>query len=135
MFRLSHRPAATEEGPPTGTDSAAVSNAVVRLMREYTGRGPTKCRTIINRDMVVVLLEDTMTRAEQKLTELGRGDYVLQTRRVFQKAMRAEMILAIEVVMQRQVIALMGDNITEPDMAVEVFIFEPQAADGVGVSS
>jgi uncharacterized protein YbcI len=42
----------TKERTP-GSLSAAISNHVVRLFAEYTGRGPTRARTTI-RDGVVV---------------------------------------------------------------------------------
>jgi uncharacterized protein YbcI len=33
--------------PAGGSLYVSISNAVVRLLREYTGRGPTKARTTI----------------------------------------------------------------------------------------
>jgi hypothetical protein len=39
-----------QEKPPAGTLHMAISNAVVGLLREYTGRGPTKSRTTIRDD-------------------------------------------------------------------------------------
>lgn len=60
-----------------GTVSAAVSNAVVRLVREYTLRGPTKARTSMSRDLVSVVMADTLTKAERRLVETGKPDLVL----------------------------------------------------------
>jgi uncharacterized protein YbcI len=53
---------------------AAISNAIVRCMRDYTGRGPMKARTTIRDNVVVVMLEQTLTKGEQVLLEKGRGD-------------------------------------------------------------
>jgi uncharacterized protein YbcI len=36
-----------------GALAAAISNHVVRLFAEYTGRGPTRARTIIRNQIVV----------------------------------------------------------------------------------
>ena len=36
-----------------GTLSSAISNAVVKCTRDYTGRGPTKARTVIANDLIV----------------------------------------------------------------------------------
>ena len=44
-----------EEGGPGGT----ISTAAVKLLHEYTGRGPTKARLLINQDMVTIVLADT----------------------------------------------------------------------------
>jgi uncharacterized protein YbcI len=44
--------------------SAAISRAIVKLLPEYTGRGPTKARTTIRDNVVVVMLEQTLTKGE-----------------------------------------------------------------------
>ena len=46
--------------------------AVVRLFSEHTGRGPTKARTTIDGELVVVLLHDSMTHAEKTLVQAGK---------------------------------------------------------------
>lgn len=40
---------------------AAISNAVVQIVRDYTGRGPTKARTTITGDSVTCVLGDNLT--------------------------------------------------------------------------
>jgi uncharacterized protein YbcI len=109
-----------------GATSASISNAVVGLLHEYVGRGPTKTRTTISRDLVVVVLSDTMTKAERSLAANGQAEFVLDLRHRFQEAMRNELIAAVETRVERKVIAFMSDNHIDPDMAVEVFVLEPQ---------
>ena len=111
-----------------GTRSAAIANAVVQTLHEYTGRGPTKARATIGRDEVMVVVRDTMTNGERKLVEHGKDDYVLTTRHEVQKIMRDALCAEIERVMERKVIAFMSDNHIDPDMGVEVFVLEPAAA-------
>ena len=123
-----HRHQTPEEpGYSPGSASVGISNAVVRLFREYTGRGPTKARTGINRNVVTVLMEDTMTKAERSLIAKGKADLVLQMRQEFQRTMREDLVAAVEMLIERKVIAFMSDNHIDPDMAVEVFILEPQS--------
>jgi uncharacterized protein YbcI len=110
--------------------AAEISQAAVRLLREYTGRGPTKSRTMIDRDSVMILLGDTLTRGERRLVETGKGDRVLQLRHEFQMVMREELIAAVEEAVNRKVIAFMSDNHIDPDLAVEVFVLEPEHAVG-----
>lgn len=69
---------------------AAISNAIVGVVRDYTGRGPTKARTTIRDKTVLVMLEDTLTKGEETLVNNGRGDKVLELRFEFQGAIRAE---------------------------------------------
>jgi uncharacterized protein YbcI len=47
-----------------GSKAAAISNHVVRVMSEYTGRGPTQARSYLHADLVTVVLRDTMTKGE-----------------------------------------------------------------------
>jgi uncharacterized protein YbcI len=50
---------------------------------------------------------------------------VLDTRKAYQMTMRAEMISGIEQITGRSVRAFMSDNHIEPDVAVELFLLEP----------
>jgi uncharacterized protein YbcI len=111
--------------PGRGAVANGISSAVVRLMREYTGRGPTKARTVIGRDTVTVILADTMTKAERKLAESSKSELVLQVRQQFQRTMREDLVAAVEMLMERKVIAFMSDNHIDPDMAAEIFVLEP----------
>lgn len=47
--------------------AAHISTGIVRVVREYTGRGPTRARTTIDHDMVTVLMGDTLTHGERTL--------------------------------------------------------------------
>jgi uncharacterized protein YbcI len=114
------------EERPRGSAANAISNTVVRLMSEYTGRGPTKAKTVINRDLITVVLGDLLTKGEHRLVEAGKSDLVLQMRHQFQLTMREDLVTAVEMVTERKVIAFMSDNHIDPDMAVEIFILEPQ---------
>jgi uncharacterized protein YbcI len=105
-----------------------ISTAAVQLMLEYTGRGPTKAKTLISDDVVTVLLADTLTRGERKLVESGRSDRVLQLRHDYQLTMRDDLIAIVERQLDRKVIAFMSQNHIDPDLAVEVFVLEPDGA-------
>jgi uncharacterized protein YbcI len=103
-----------------------ICDAVVRLLREYTGRGPNKAKATINGESVMVLLGDTLTRGEQQLVATGKGDRVLQLRHDFQTVMCDELVGAVEHLLGRKVIAFMRQNHIDPDLAVEIFILEPE---------
>ena len=106
---------------------AQISNAVVRIMREYTGRGPTRARTVIDDALVIVLLEDTLTKGERVLAESGEGPSVVAMRRSYQQAMRRDLVTAIEKLTERRVRGFMSDQLVDPDMCAEVFVLEPSA--------
>jgi uncharacterized protein YbcI len=105
--------------------SAKIATATVRLLHEYTGRGPTHAKTIINQSMVTILLADTLTTGERTLVEHGHTDRVLQVRHDYQTAMRDGLVGIVEHELDREVIAFMSQNHIEPDLAVEVFVLKP----------
>ena len=113
-----------EPGATFGSLSAAISNAVVRLLHDYTGRGPTHARTTIGPDTIVVTLRDSLTKAERTLAARGQALEVLAMRRAFQNTMREDMIAAIESLTGRKVEAFLSDNLHDPDVAVEIFLMD-----------
>ena len=121
-----------EEHPRNGSPSAEISRSAVKLLREYTGRGPTKARTTINTDSVMIVLGDILTKGERKLAENGKAERVLDVRHDYQMVMREELVAMVERTLDRKVIAFMSDNHLNPDLAVEVFILEPTTSEPVG---
>ena len=116
------------EDAATGPRGAAISNFVVRVVSEYTGRGPTRARTYLSDNLVCVVLEDTLTKGERSLVRDGLADQVLDMRKSFQKTMRSELVRGIEEITGRRVIAFMSDNHMDPDIAMEAFILAPDGA-------
>jgi uncharacterized protein YbcI len=119
----------TEADQPTSggrTHTAAISNMVVRVISEYTGRGPTKARTHLGQDLVTVVLQDTLTKGERSLARADKGEIVLTMRFAFQETMRSELIKGVEEITGREVAAFMGASHIDPDMAIESFVLVPQ---------
>jgi uncharacterized protein YbcI len=110
-----------------GGATAAISTAVVHLLREYTGRGPTKAKTYISSDLVTVVLQDSLTRGERSLVNDGKDDDVLHTRQLFQQTMARDLVDTVERLTGRTVLAFLSANHIEPDVAVETFVLEPLA--------
>src|SRR4051812_9069530 len=106
--------------------NAAISQAIVHLLAESTGRGPTKARTTIDRDLIVVVLQNTLTSGERYLADSDRTEQVLDMRRAYQDAMRTDCIASIEDLTGRTVLAFMSANHIDPDLAAEVFILKPE---------
>jgi uncharacterized protein YbcI len=120
-----------EDDPHNSSPNAEISRSAVQLLREYTGRGPTRARTTINSDSVMVVLGDTLTKGERRLVESGKAERVREVRHDFQMVMRKELVAMVERTLERKVIAFMSDNHLDPDLAVEVFILEPTAREPV----
>jgi uncharacterized protein YbcI len=124
---MARQPNSQDERPEGGAINAAISEAIVRLMAQRTGRGPTKARTSIDRDLIVVVLQNTLTSGERFLADSDRAEQVLDTRRAYQEAMRSDCVAAVEALTDRTVTAFMSANHIDPDLAAEVFILEPQS--------
>jgi uncharacterized protein YbcI len=109
---------------PVSALYVTLSNAIVGLVREYTGRGPTKARTTIRDNLVVVLLEESLTKGEKVLVEKGRGEHVLALRSEYQEAMREEAMAKVAEITGRNVLAMMSTNHLDPDLAAELFVLD-----------
>ena len=117
--------ASSRDGPADqGRLAAAISTAVVHVFSEHTGRGPTRARTTLDAEMVVVLLHDGLTKAERTLVEAGRDAEVLHLRRTFQETMSTDLIAAVERLTSGNVQAFMSANHIEPDTAAEIFLMD-----------
>jgi uncharacterized protein YbcI len=116
----------------SGRVAAAISNGVVKLLRDYTGRGPTKTRTYINSDYIAVVMFDTLTKGERSLVDDGRSELVLSARKAYQQTMHGDLVELVERLTERRVVAFLSDNHLDPDVAVESFILERTAAEDEG---
>jgi uncharacterized protein YbcI len=112
------------EPVPGGALPSAISHTIVRLMREYTGRGPMKARTTIRDNVVLVMLEQALTKGEQVLVQKGRGENVLLLRHEYQEAMREESSIKIAELTGRNVTAMMSANHLDPDLAAEIYVLD-----------
>jgi uncharacterized protein YbcI len=119
-----HDPSRDEHGEL----AAAISTAVVHVFSDHTGRGPTKARTTIDGTTVVVILQETMTKAERSLVEAGRHAEVLQLRRSFQETMRDDLVAVVERLTASSVNAFMSANHIAPDTAAEIFLLNSKVA-------
>jgi uncharacterized protein YbcI len=107
-----------------GRLAAAISTAVVQVFSQHTGRGPTKARTTLDGEMVVVVLHDSLTKAEHALVQAGRHAEVLHLRRTIQETMRVDLVAAVERLTAGNVQAFMSANHIAPDTAAEIFLMD-----------
>jgi uncharacterized protein YbcI len=115
-----------------GEMRATISREVVRLHAEYYGKGPTKARTYIVDDLVVVVLEETFTRAEKTLAVRGEGDAIQHIRRRFQQQMADSFTSVVEQATGRKVKAFLSETNIEHDVSVETFLLADVRTDMTG---
>jgi uncharacterized protein YbcI len=111
---------------------AAISAEMVRLYKEQFGRGPTKARANWSgRDMIVVVLDDTLTPAERNLLTLGEDARLRETRMLFQYSWVHEFCDPIERLTGRKVRAFVSGIDTGADgLSMEAFVLHPEGYDG-----
>jgi uncharacterized protein YbcI len=105
-----------------------IANAVVRHHKRFLGRGPTKAQAFYRDNIVVVVMEDTLTAAERGLAAAGGREAVLEMRLRYQQTMRPDLVDAIEALTGRTVEAFLSGNHISPDLAVELFILDQPIA-------
>lgn len=113
-------------GQSSGERLAAVSNAVVGLLRAGYGRGPTKAKSYMLDDIVLVVMEDILTTVEQTLIAHDRQALVREVRLTYQAAETDRFVDAVERIMDRKVLAHHTQVTFNPDMAFEIFVLDPQ---------
>jgi uncharacterized protein YbcI len=107
------------------TESAAISNAMVKLHKEQFGRGPTRARThFAGPDALVCVLEDVLLPAELKLIDKGEEARVRDGRTAFQVATRDEFVAAVEQIVYRKVRSFASAVDPGTNTVFEVFVFE-----------
>ena len=113
-------PEPSEEGG--GTVRQDISREMVGLYKRYSGRGPVRCHTYLQRELVTVVLGGGYTAGEQTLFEDGKWHEVRRARQIWQDTMQERFVEMIEKRTGRKVAAFMSANHQDPDLAVELFV-------------
>jgi uncharacterized protein YbcI len=109
-----------------GALSAAISDEIVSLLHRFTGRGATQAHTYVHDDLIVCVLGDNLTKAEQSLIGGGYHAEVLAGRGLVQDTMRADLTEAVERLSGRTVVAFMSQNHIDPNFGLEAFVLGPR---------
>lgn len=106
-----------------------ISNRVVGLFRDFSGKGPSGCKTYwAGDDLLVILLRGGFTVAEQTLYEGGHGRSVRDSRHALQDTLEVRLTVLIEELTQRKVVAFMSTSHQDPDLQAELFVLEREAS-------
>jgi uncharacterized protein YbcI len=109
---------------------AALSNVIVRSYRDALGRGPTRARTHhANHDLLVCVLQDTLTPAERRLLDAGRHDEVRATRALLIRTIEPQLRAAVQELSGRPVISMVSGFNPWEDIASEAFLLEHPEGD------
>lgn len=110
------------DGPPGHL--AAISREIVVLLKDLVGRGPTKSKSYIHDDCVLLLLREGHTRGEETMFEAGGSRTVAQGRVDISETIRGPLIEVIERHAGRKVVGFMSSSQQNPDLLSFVFVLD-----------
>jgi len=117
--------------PGATREQIAVSaNAIMGLMKQFYGKGPTGAKAWVLDDYVFVAMEGGLTRNEETLLEDGKEDVVRSYRLAFQETVRDTMMGTVAEITGRRVLTYHSQIVFHPTRAFEIFLLEPRAPTG-----
>jgi uncharacterized protein YbcI len=106
---------------------AAIGEAVVRLERQFYGRGPSSVRVSVTEETpvsIVALSIDSLTVADRALNERGHQDAVRRHVESLNAATREDFVRAIEEIVGHPVTAYLAQIHPLTGYGIRVFLFD-----------
>lgn len=102
---------------------AAISREMVKAMKTYYGKGPTKAKSYFFDDLLFVVMRGGETPGEQTLLEAGHSDEVRSFRQRFENVMGDRLVGTIEQLTERKVLTYQSQVLFDPFIVIEIFVF------------
>ena len=109
-----------------GSLLAAISNAMVRAMKQYYGKGPTKAKSYMVDNYLLIAMEGRLTVVEETLLRAGKHHLVREFRQTFQNEMAGEFTEQIERLTGRKVLTYQSQLVFDPNTQFEIFVLDPR---------
>jgi uncharacterized protein YbcI len=103
---------------------ATVSREIVAVLKESVGRGPTKAKTHLLDDCLVIVLREGHTRSEGTMLQGGARRVVAQGRVDLSEVIRGPLIEVVERNTGRKVVGFLPSSQQQPDLLSFIFVFE-----------
>jgi uncharacterized protein YbcI len=128
------------EKPDEPTDSedgsvlARISTEMVRTFKQYYGKGPVSAKSYLVDDLLFVVMREGITQAEQTMLDAGRAGTVRNFRQEFENEMTEVLTRMVERVTGRRVVTYQSQVLFDPNLTIEIFVFDDGATPGRGES-
>ena len=110
-----------------------ISDRLSALHAHLYGRGPSAARTYIaGEDVVVVVLEETFTPAEQALVDRGEAGGIQELRRRLRRVMADDLEAVVEQATGRRVRSYISDTDLAEQVSIDVFLLGASLEDMSG---
>ncbi len=111
----------TERG---GELLSRISNEMVKAQKEFFGKGPTKAKSYMLDDMLIIVMRGGMTTAEETMLEFGHADQVREFRQLFENAMTERLTGKMEELTGRKIVTYQSQILFDPHVVIEMFVFD-----------
>lgn len=115
-----------ERGEP-GETLARLATEMVGLQKKHWGRGPESAKAYVMDDLLFIVMRGGATTAERTMLDSGRQDSVRNTRQEFENDMAERLTDMVEDVTGRKVLTYQSQILFDPDLVVELFVFDKTA--------
>ena len=119
----------TQQG---GSLLSQISTEMVQAMKQHYGKGPVSAKSYLVDDLLFVVMRDMITQAERTMLDAGRPDTVRDFRQQFENEVAETLTRLVERVTGRRVVTYQSQVLFDPDITVEIFVFEDHATDAGG---
>lgn len=103
---------------------SAISREMVKAMKTYYGRGPTKAKSYLMDDLLFIVMRGGIMEAEETLLAAGEEDAVRAFRQRFENIMAERLVGTIEQLTDRKVLNYQSQVLFDPPIVVEIFLFD-----------
>jgi uncharacterized protein YbcI len=97
---------------------------MAQMQKEAFGKGPTSTKSYLFDDMLLIVMRDGLTVAEETMLSFGQADLVRNFRQQFENEMTSRIVDMIEGLARRKVLTYQSQIMFNPDVVVEMFVLD-----------
>jgi len=101
-----------------------LSTEMVQAMKQYYGKGPVSAKSYLVDDLLFIVMREGITQAEQTMLDAGREGTVRNFRQEFESEMTELLTRMVERVTGRHVVTYQSQVLFDPNMTIEIFVFD-----------
>ena len=104
-----------------------ISNEMVRAQKQYFGRGPTRVKSYLLDDFLLIVMRGGFLPVERTMLDAGKQDTVRQFRQDFENEMTDRLIGTMQELTGRRIVTYQSQILFDPDIVIEIFFFDEPA--------
>jgi len=101
-----------------------ISNEMVQMQKKYFGKGPTKAKSYLLDDFLLIVMRGGLSNAERTMLDAGEENQVRSFRQGFENEMTSRLTGMVENLTGRKVLSYQSQILFDPDVVIEIFFFD-----------